>query len=207
LAGAGANRSNATAQAITPTFGAAIVAGKLQLVVAAAGAANGGDVILSLARGGGVVATQIRNTIEGDGLLHVTKTLTFTGAATLGQAASPIVFFTNTGRNKVERATVFCTADGVSAASGTMSLGTADTVNSLLAATLATNMDVGKYVRPGTTALASAKDNLAVVTAATGWDISTDIIGTVGVGDITGGTIVVDVWYRPITSDGQLVGD
>lgn len=203
LAGAGANRSDVTTNVITPTFGTAAVAGEVQLVVANAGAANAGTVIITLVK----ASASLVQTFSGDGLIHVTKTLTFTGAANLGLAASAITLFSLTGLVKVERFTVYCTVDGVSAASGTLAIGTADTTNRLLAATLATNFDAAKFVIAGTTALASAKDNLTTVSAGTGVDISTNIIGTVAVGDITAGTIVLDAWYRPITGNGRLVGD
>lgn len=133
-------------------------------------------------------------------LVLVRKTLTFTGAANLGALASVITLFTVTGRPKVERLTVFCEVDGVSAAAGTLAIGTADTVARFLAATLATNLDASKFVVAGTTALASAADNITAPV-----DISTDVIGTVATGAITAGRIVVDAHYRADT--GTMVGD
>lgn len=137
---------------------------------------------------------------SGPELVRVRKTLTFTGAANLGALASVITFFTVTGRPKVERLAVFCEVDGVSAGGGTLAIGTADTVARFMAATLATNLDASKFARAGTTALASAPDNLT-----TPVDISTNVIGTVGTADITGGRIVIDAHYRADT--GTMVGD
>ena len=209
LSGGGANRDTANTELVTPTWGAAAIAGTLQLVVANAGNANTGTIYITLVRAGTtLLQTPAPVVVGGDGLVHVRKTLTFTGAATLGQSASPITLFTLTGRVKVERATAYCSVDGVSGGGGTMAIGTADSVARFLAATLATNMDAGKYIASGTTAAASVKDLTSGVSASdNGIEITTNIIGTVATANITAGTVSLDFWYRPISDDGVLVGD
>lgn len=149
-------------------------------------------------------------------LIHVRKTLTFTGAAGAGQSGSPIPLFTLTGRVILERGTAYLTS-GASAGGGTLAIGpTADTTAIMRAIPADGGTGFPYYVQA--TSGAGWRENwtdlIDSMGGGTTFDnsgytrnitISQSIRGTVGTADITGGTLVVDLWYRPITDDGALV--
>ena len=129
----------------------------------------------------------------------VRKTITFTGAANLGaQGAVPL--FTVTGEVLVERLSAFCTVDLVGA-TATLALGVTGSTALFVAATTATDIDLGDFwfdttPDPNGFALPAALKDIAI----------TDyIIGTVGVADITAGAIRLDVLWRPLSADGSIV--
>lgn len=139
---------------------------------------------------------------------HVRKTIAFTGAAGLG-AIGDITVFTITGRVFISRVTAFCTEDLVSAGAGTISLGTATRVTKFIALTTATTIDTNEWWVDGTpiteaantinqTTNGSDPSQLAVV-------LSADVIIDVLTGDVTDGTIIIDMWYIPITDSATLV--
>ena len=139
---------------------------------------------------------------------HVRKTIAFTGAAGLG-AVGDVNVFTITGRVFVSRITAFCTEDLASAGGGTISLGTATRVTKFIALTTATAVDINEWWVDGTpiteaantinqTTNGSDPSQLAVV-------LSADVIVDVLTADVTDGTIIVDIWYIPITDNGVLV--
>lgn len=136
----------------------------------------------------------------GAGMRRETKTVTFTGAANLG-AQGPVPLFTVTGRVLLAVVAPYCTGDLVSAGGGTLALGVTGSTALLIAATTGTDIDVGEWWVDTTPDSAG----VAVPAALKDIAISANVIATVAVGDITGGTIVFDVWWLPLSSDGNLV--
>jgi len=149
-------------------------------------------------------------------LIHVRKTITFDGGAGKGQSGSPIPLFTLTGRVVLERGTAYLTS-GASAGGGTLEIGpTADTTAIMRA--IAVNGATGFAYYVVATSGAGWRENWSDLIASKGGGstfentnsmqnlvISQSIRGVVATADITGGTLVVDLWYRPITDDGSLI--
>lgn len=129
------------------------------------------------------------------------KTLAFTGAAALGQSASPIPLFTRTGSVIVEKIVAICSEDLASAGGGTLALGVTGSTSLFIGATTATNIDVGE-IWASTTPTAAG---IALPAALKDIAINADIIATVATADITDGTLDFVVYYRPLSSDGALV--
>lgn len=132
--------------------------------------------------------------------LRARKTIAFTGAAGLG-ATGAVPLFTITGKVLIDRIIGVCTEDLASAGGGTLALGVTGATTLLIAATTATDLDLDELWVSATPnangiALPAALQNIA---------IAKDIIGTVGTSAITDGTLVIDVWYTPITDNGKLV--
>lgn len=132
---------------------------------------------------------------------HARKTLTLTGAANLGQSASVITIFTITGRVILDDLVAVCTTNLTSAGGGTLALGVAGNTGGLVAATTATDITTTNLIWETATPTAG----LLAIPAAEKLDVVTsNIIGTVAVADITAGVIVFDVFYYPLTDTGLL---
>ena len=148
-------------------------------------------------------------------LIHVRKTVTFDGGAGKGQSGSPVPLFDLTGKVLIERGTAFLTS-GVSAGGGTLAIGlTADTTAIMRAIPVDGASGFPYYVQAssGSGWRENWTDLIASLGGGSTFDnsnftqtivVSQSIVGTVGTADITGGTLVIDLWYRPITDDGQL---
>lgn len=134
-------------------------------------------------------------------LRFVSKTLAFTGAANLG-AVGNVPLFTETGDVLVESIMAFCTEDLVSAGGGSLALGVTGATSFFIAPTLGTdlaNNDLWVDTSP-------TEVNAVALPAGFVNQVLTDnIVGTVTTADITDGTIRVDIYYRPLSSDGLLV--
>ena len=128
-----------------------------------------------------------------------TKTLAFTGAAGLG-AKGAVPLFTVTGEVLVEKIVTFCSED-LAGAAATLELGVTGSVALFVAANVGTTIDVGEFVVSTT----PTGNGIAVTAACKDIVITDNIIGTVAVADITDGTIRVDVYWRPLSSDGNVV--
>lgn len=132
-----------------------------------------------------------------------TKTIAFTGAAGLGQVASPVTIWTITGRVLLLHGTAFCTETVVSTGgTGTIALGSASNTGRLISAltvgvgTLAVN----EWWSPANTQ-AGVEYEWGSTTSGNGvgWGVAENIIITVATNAITDGTLVFDCWYLPIT--------
>lgn len=131
----------------------------------------------------------------------VRKTLTFTGAAGLGQNASPIPLFNITDAVYVERIAGWGVTTPTSAGGGTLALGVTGSTALFIAASTATAIAQGKTwqtTTPNNTGLAVPATNKEILIAA-------NIIGTVATADITAGVIEFVVYYRPASTNGALV--
>lgn len=151
---------------------------------------------------------EVSSAVESKAPIQVTKAITFTGAAGAG-AAGIVTVFTVTGRVFVTKITAFCTTLLTeSGATATMTLGTAVDTDAFIAVTNAVDIDANEWWTAAAAA-AGSKSPLKVetgglVTSQVDKMISENIIITVAVADVTGGVLVVDVWYEPITVGGNL---
>lgn len=142
-------------------------------------------------------------TPPGNSLLRTTtKTLTLTGAANLGQSASPITLFTVTGAVDISAIAGFCTTSLTSAGGGTLALGVTGSTSLFIGATTATTLTSTAGIWVSTTATATG---IALPAATKDIVIMANILGTVAVADITAGVLVIRVYWLPISLDGNLV--
>lgn len=142
---------------------------------------------------------------------HSTKTITFTGAAGLGEVDAPstVNVFTITGRVLVHAVTQFCTDDLVSAGGGTLVYGVTGDTDAFIGTTTATDIDANEWWQA---ASPPAADAATLGDSVTGGNttsqrlkaISGNMFLTVGTADITGGVIVFDVIYTPLTDGARL---
>lgn len=135
--------------------------------------------------------------------------LTKTFAATAGNGAvGTVTLFTITGRVLVHDFTAFCTTGLTEAApTATISVGTASGVTAILNTLNAVDIDTNEWWTDTSPQAGSAGAGIQVGTdnVSTGKRyVSENIIATVGAQNITGGVIVFDVWYEPVTDNGAL---
>ena len=138
--------------------------------------------------------------------VHVRKTLTFTCAANLGQSGTSATIFSVTGRIFIlpGRLSIFCTGT-LTGATSTVTLEGVTSGTDILAATTATTITALGWWRVATGSTAGVGS--AMATVANGADIAENIVVTSGVADTTGGTLVFDMWYIPITDGATATGD
>ncbi len=134
------------------------------------------------------------------GTRHARTTITFDGSAGSG-AVGDVTVFTLTGRVWVVGVTAFCST-GLSegGATATVQLGTAAKDGALIAVVNAVDIDTNEWWMDGTPAEEVVQMDGAQVDAL----ISSDIVVKVTSQAVSGGVIVFDAWYIPITDDGAL---
>lgn len=126
---------------------------------------------------------------------------TFDGTAGNG-AIGTATFFDVTGQVLVEALVVYCTSSLTDAGgTATISLGVVGDTAGFVAATTAINIDTGEFWID-TGPVANMK---RLPTAVTDTAISQDIVANVATEAVTGGTLRITVFWRPISSDGDLV--
>ncbi|MBI4637687.1 MAG: hypothetical protein HY727_15220 [Candidatus Rokubacteria bacterium] len=133
------------------------------------------------------------------GPYRASKSLAFTGAANLG-AVGNVPLFTVTGEVLIVAFVPFCTVD-LAGAGATLALGVTNATALFIAATTATDIDLGEFwvdttPDPNGVALPAALKDIA---------ITDHIVGTVAVAAITAGTIRWDCYWIPLSSDGKVV--
>jgi len=137
------------------------------------------------------------------GHLKATKTVTFTGAAGLGLAASNVVYFTVTGEVVVEKVVPFCTVSLTeSAINTTLSLGVVGSTALFIAATDAVATIAANLFWVDT---APDANGVAIPAALKEIAITDNIIALPAVANVTGGAIRIDVYWRPLSANGLLV--
>lgn len=132
--------------------------------------------------------------------------LTFDGTANKGANASLITLFTCTGEVLICYIVPFVVATLTqSGATPTLTLGvTGATTLFTGAATTATNLATGEFWTE-TTGGGTAEAGIAAPSTQKDIYISANVIGTVGgTNNINGGTLRVDCWWLPLSSDGNL---
>ena len=139
---------------------------------------------------------------------HSTKTITFAGGTGTG-AAGTVAVFTITGRVLVHWTSVFCTTLLTeSGATATISYGTAGDVDAFIAATDAVTIDADEWWTAAAPA-AGSKSPLEILTGGLVVSqgaklLSESTIFTVATADVTGGVVVVDHFYTPLTDGARL---
>ena len=132
---------------------------------------------------------------------YATKTVTLTGADNLGELDAPTIsVFTVTGEVLIERMVPTCIVDLVSAGGGTLIQGITGSTSLFLGATTATALDAGELWITTTPTVAG----LALPAAFKDIVITADIIWTVATADITAGEVRCDLWWRPLSPDGNV---
>lgn len=139
--------------------------------------------------------------IPGRGLVRTQKSITFTGAANLG-AIGNVPLFTTTGEIIVVYIVPFIVLT-LAGATGTLALGVVNATGLFIAATTATNLTTGEFWAEATGA-GTAEAGIALPVALKEIVISSNIVGTVATAALTGGTLRVDAYYLPLSSDGLL---
>ncbi len=124
------------------------------------------------------------------------KTITFTGAASLG-AVGTVPIATITGQVLIVHGGVFCSTLLTSAGGGTIEFGSADNTDGLIAQTTATDIDASDWWQDATP---EVKISPAIINQL----IGANLIYTVGTGDITAGVLEFFCYWLPFSSDGNM---
>ena len=144
--------------------------------------------------------------IAGRGLLRRSSvSVTFTGASGLGAAGTTTTFFTTTGEVLICSIVPFAVATLTqSAGTPTLALGVVNSTALFVAATTATTLATGEFWTEGTGG-GTAEAGIALPAALKDIVISSNIVGTVGgTNNINGGTLRIDVYWLPLSSDGLI---
>lgn len=138
--------------------------------------------------------------ILGRGYLRRTSaTLTFTGAANLGQAGTNSTIFTVTGEILVVYLVPFCTTLLTQAmATATVSLGVTGSLAAFIAATNSVDIDANEFWVDTTPDANVVQIPAALIDAA----ITSDILVAAATQDTDAGVIRFDLYYVPLSSDG-----
>jgi len=145
-------------------------------------------------------------------LIQVRNIYVFNAATTGAVAATPThVIFTTTGRVFVDLITAFCFQTLASAGTPAITLGTLNDVDAFIAAP--TGGAPGLVAGDWWTSPASSAGSVGPTTVVTGeattsqrFKLLSESIGlAIPVSTVTGGVLIFDCWYKPITDDGKLV--
>lgn len=144
----------------------------------------------------------MRLTQAGVRLQRATASVAFDGTAGKGASAGGgnVPIFTVTGEVLVVALVPFCTENLVSAGGGTLALGVTSAPTLFIAATTGTDILINKFW------IDTSPDANGVALPAALKDIilTDNIVGTVGTADISDGTIRVDCYWLPLSSDGNV---
>lgn len=136
----------------------------------------------------------------GPTIQHVRFSKTFANSAGNG-AVGDVTIFTVTGRIWLLGFTAFCTDDLTEAgATATIQVGTASVDGGIIAVVNAVDIDTNEWWTDGTPVAELDQMDAAQVDVL----ISSDIVALVSAQAITGGTIVFDAFYKPLTDNGAL---
>lgn len=134
------------------------------------------------------------------GMKRVSKTITFNAGAGTGAVGS-VPIFTTTGEVMIVAMVPFCTVNLTEAApTATLALGVTGSTQLFVAATTATDIDANEFWVDN----APDANGVAIPAALKDIAITDNIIGTVAAQNITAGAIRFDVWFLPLSSDGNL---
>lgn len=147
---------------------------------------------------------------QGTGLRHVRKTINFDGGANNGNLGDEVPVFTTTGRVLVEKGFVYCSDALVSSApdetnialfTGGAILGLDPVLLTGVATGLWLTQDINGWDYWGRD-IGQGFGQPAISTNIT-LKVDQDVTGA----DITDGTLIIDIWYYPVSDDGALAGD
>jgi hypothetical protein len=129
------------------------------------------------------------------------KSVTFTGAANLGNAGDNVPIFDVTGEVYVEFIVAYCSSGLDEAVGGaTISLGMTGAVTALIAATNTVDVDTGEFW------VDNAPDGIwvAVPSGLKAFITDTDIVVACAVQDTDTGTLEFTAYWKPLSDDGDL---
>ena len=131
---------------------------------------------------------------------RASKLITFDGAAGTG-AVGAVPIFTVTGEVLVVVMAPFCTTLLTEAgATATLALGVTGSTSLFIAATTATDIDANEFWVD----TAPDANGIAVPAALKDIAITDNIIGTVAAQAVSTGAIRFNVWWMPLSSDGNV---
>ena len=133
---------------------------------------------------------------------HASKSITFDGSAGFGLAGTNITMFTVTGEVEILRIVPFCTTLLTeSGATATLSLGLTGSVAFFIAATNAVDIDANEFW------VDTAPDPIGIAIPAGLKEIAItdDILLAPAVTNVASGVLRIDVWWRPLSVNGNLV--
>ena len=142
--------------------------------------------------------------VPGRGYLYrASVSVTFSGASGLGAAGTTTTFFATTGEVVVAYLVPYVVGTLTqSGATPTLALGVTNSTGLFIAATIATTLATGEFWTEATGG-GTANAGIAVPAALKDIAITSNIIGTVGgTSDINGGTLRLDVYWLPLSSNG-----
>ena len=132
----------------------------------------------------------------------IRKTITYTGAANLGQAGSNVTIFTVTGQIHVVTLIPYCTVNlGEALATATITLGTATQTELFIAATNSVDIDADDVW----TALAPATRSLAIPAALKDIAVNDNIVNACAVQNTNAGSILYTLIYYPVSAGATVV--
>jgi len=135
-------------------------------------------------------------------LKFATKTITFTGAANLGQAGTNATIFTVTGQVLVVAISTFCTTNLAEAApTSTVALGVVNATGLFVNATSATTINVGEFWH-GTTPVANGE---ALPAAVKDIAITQDIVIASAAQNTTAGVLEIYCYWMPLSAGSILL--
>lgn len=138
-------------------------------------------------------------TLPGGAANQASKTFTYTGAANLG-AVGNVPLFTVTGTVIIENILAVCLTN-MAGATATQALGVTGATALFIAATVMTTLTTAAPIWTSTT---PATGGQAVPAAMKGTVAAANIVGTVAVAAISAGVIRYDVFWRPVSADGNV---
>ena len=143
-----------------------------------------------------------------DQLIHIRKTVAFTGGVGLG-AQGTVALFTTTGVVMLKEMSIRCTETLVTV-NGTFVMGTTNNTSSILGSVTPANIVTGNILSDidltgsaGSGAAASAGYNAL---GAYGELITNEsVLLTISTAAVSDGTLIFDCWWKPVSADGALV--
>jgi hypothetical protein len=130
--------------------------------------------------------------------------VTFTGAANLGQSGTATTLFTTTGEVLIVYLVPFSVLTPVSAGAGTLALGVTNSTSLFIATTtIATTLATGEFWTENTGG-GTAEAGVALPAGLKDIAISSNILLSAAIGDVTGGTLRFDAYWLPLSSNGAL---
>jgi len=135
------------------------------------------------------------------GSQRASKTITFTGAANMGNAGENVTIFTVTGEILVLALIPFCTTDLTEAVgTATISLGVTSSVALFIAATDSKEIDANEFW------VDTAPDPYGIALPATLKDIpiTDNIVAACATQDTDGGVLRFDLYWMPLSSNGAV---
>lgn len=137
-------------------------------------------------------------------LIHVRKTVTFDGTAGNG-AVGTVALFNITGRVGLHDLTIFCSESlEEGGATATMTLGTASGPDFIISTTTATALVANEWWNDTTPTNAGICTTVGSFLSSRP-SASESLIITVGAQSVSNGTLVFDLFYKPLTDDGAMV--